>query len=251
MRWISQSLPRVGRARSGPHALAVEGGDHLVVAELLRLERAAVPDRHRARAVLALRDLALELEVLERVVLGVHREPVLVRVVRDAARKRPRGQRPSCSSRRSQCRRRAWCSWTTKRAALSRPGALRLPGLVEVALGAVVPSLSAIALLTELRRASGVSSSESHSSSIEPKQQQRAGVEQLGLGEAAGEHGDGVEPGPLGGLAVPGRVAHHHGLAPARLLDRRLTRSGSGFVASTSALVVQPSASSRASSSSR
>ena len=71
----------------------MEGRDHLVVAELLRLVGAAVPDEHRAGAVLALRDLALELEVLERVVLGVHGEPVLVRVLRHAARKRPRGER--------------------------------------------------------------------------------------------------------------------------------------------------------------
>ena len=37
-------------------ALAVEGGDHLVVAEFLRLVGAAIPDEHRAGAVLALRE---------------------------------------------------------------------------------------------------------------------------------------------------------------------------------------------------
>ena len=74
-------------------ALPVEGRYHLVVAELLRLEGAAIPDEHRAGAVLALWNLALELEVLERVVLGPHGEAVLVRVLRHAARKRPRRKR--------------------------------------------------------------------------------------------------------------------------------------------------------------
>ena len=35
----------------------------------------------------------MELEVLERVVLGAHGQPVLVRVLRDAARQRPGGER--------------------------------------------------------------------------------------------------------------------------------------------------------------
>ena len=49
----------------------------------------AVPDDHVAGAVLAVRDMALELRVLERVVLGVHREPLLVRIEARAARHRP------------------------------------------------------------------------------------------------------------------------------------------------------------------
>src|SRR5207249_4675734 len=48
---------------------------------------AAVPHDHGATAVLAPRDVALELEVLHRVVFGLHREPFLVsdeaRPVRD------------------------------------------------------------------------------------------------------------------------------------------------------------------------
>jgi hypothetical protein len=69
--------------------LAVEGDDHLVVAELLALVGAGVPDLHRARAVLALRDVPLEVDVLERVVLGVDRLAVLLRVLRDPVRDRP------------------------------------------------------------------------------------------------------------------------------------------------------------------
>jgi hypothetical protein len=87
MRWIIQSFSRVlNRA-------AVEGRYHLLVAELLRLVGAAIPDEHRAGAVLALGDLTLELEVLERVVLGPHGEAVLVRVLWHAPRKRPRRKR--------------------------------------------------------------------------------------------------------------------------------------------------------------
>ena len=71
------------------HALAGEGGDHLVVAELLGLVAAPVPDLHGSRSVLALGDLALELEVLERVVLGAHRQPVLIRVRGDTTRHGP------------------------------------------------------------------------------------------------------------------------------------------------------------------
>ena len=74
-------------------ALAVEDGDHLIVAELLRLVAAAVPDHHGARPVLALGDLTLELQVLERVVLGPHRQPVLVRVGGDPTRHGPGSER--------------------------------------------------------------------------------------------------------------------------------------------------------------
>jgi hypothetical protein len=72
----------------------VEDGDHLVVAELLRLVGTAVPDLHRPGAVLALRDLAVEVQVLEGMVLGAHRQPVLVGMVGDPPRDRPGGQRP-------------------------------------------------------------------------------------------------------------------------------------------------------------
>jgi hypothetical protein len=86
-------LARAEQRVAAGHALAVEGGDHLVLAELLGLVGAAVPDGHRPGAVLALRDLAVELEVLERVVLRSHRQPVLGRVLGHAARQRPRRQR--------------------------------------------------------------------------------------------------------------------------------------------------------------
>jgi hypothetical protein len=74
-----------------PHPPAFEAEDDLVVAPLLQLVGAAVPDRHRAGPVLALRDLALEGHVLERVVLGVDGLAVFARVERDAVRHRPGG----------------------------------------------------------------------------------------------------------------------------------------------------------------
>jgi gas vesicle protein len=74
-------------------ALAVERDDDLAVAPGVALVRAGVPDRHRPRAVVALRDLAVELEVLERVVLGAHGLAVLVGVRRDPVRDRPRRER--------------------------------------------------------------------------------------------------------------------------------------------------------------
>ena len=118
---------RSGTARSGPEPLAVEGDDHLVVAELLGLVGAGVPDLHRAGAVLALRDVAREVEVLERVVLDVDREVVVASGRGDALRDGPGDSTPSRSSRRSQCRLRAWCSWTTKRGARRRRPPLPFP----------------------------------------------------------------------------------------------------------------------------
>src|SRR5690606_20328701 len=67
---------------------------HLAVGPLLRLVRAPVPDRHGPAAVLALRDLALEGEVLHRVVLGVHGQVVGGRVGRQALGHRPGDQHP-------------------------------------------------------------------------------------------------------------------------------------------------------------
>ena len=43
----------------------------------LRLPSAAVPDDHRARPIFALRDIALEIKVFDRVVLGADRKPLL------------------------------------------------------------------------------------------------------------------------------------------------------------------------------
>jgi len=50
---------------------------------------AGVPDDHRAGAVFALGDAALELEVVERVVLGLDGEPLVARVERRALRHGP------------------------------------------------------------------------------------------------------------------------------------------------------------------
>ena len=58
--------------------LAVQDDHHLPVRPLLRLVRAAVPDLHRASAVLPLRDLAGEVDVVERVILDVNGEVVLL-----------------------------------------------------------------------------------------------------------------------------------------------------------------------------
>ena len=71
----------------------MEGHLDLAVLPLVDLERPLVPDRHRAGAVLALGDLALELEVLERVILGPDRKPILGRIGWDSVWDRPGGQR--------------------------------------------------------------------------------------------------------------------------------------------------------------
>ena len=85
----------VGADQREPHAAERSAGaplggeDDLVVAPLLELVPAVVPDRHRAAAVLAARDRPLERRVLHRVVLGHDREVVALVRVRDAARHRP------------------------------------------------------------------------------------------------------------------------------------------------------------------
>ena len=73
-------------------ALAVEGDLDLLLLPQVGLERALVPDRHGARPVLAGRDLAVEVQVLERMVLGVDRQPVVGGVGGDPVGDRPRGQ---------------------------------------------------------------------------------------------------------------------------------------------------------------
>jgi hypothetical protein len=72
------------------HALAVEDELHLTVGPLLALVRALVPDGDLPAAVLAIRDLTREVEVRQRVVLGLHGEVVHPLLRRDALRHRPR-----------------------------------------------------------------------------------------------------------------------------------------------------------------
>src|SRR5438067_11774686 len=72
----------------------MEGDLDLALLPLVDLVRPPIPDRHRPGAVLALGDLPVEVEILERVVLGADREPILTRVGRDPVRDRPRRQRP-------------------------------------------------------------------------------------------------------------------------------------------------------------
>ena len=59
-----------------------------------RLPGAAVPDHHRACAILASGDHALEFAVFQRMVLGHHREPLLRRVEARATCHRPALQYP-------------------------------------------------------------------------------------------------------------------------------------------------------------
>ncbi len=71
----------------------VETYGELAVPLLLeQLVRAVVPDLDRAAAVLALRDLAVERRVLERVVLDVDGERPRARLERHSLRHRPRGE---------------------------------------------------------------------------------------------------------------------------------------------------------------
>ena len=79
-----------------------------------RLPGALVPQHHRAAAVLALGDRALELAVVERMVLDVHGEALVGRIGRGplgdrpalAARRRARaGSRSAAASRRASARR--------------------------------------------------------------------------------------------------------------------------------------------------
>ena len=77
---------------STPGPIAVQRDDHLIRVHLLRLVAAAIPDAHAPAAVLAPRDVAFELEVLEGVILGVDGQVVALRVDWDATRDGPRQQ---------------------------------------------------------------------------------------------------------------------------------------------------------------
>ena len=94
--------------------LAVEDHLHLAVGPLLALVGAVVPDGDRPAAVLARRDRAGEGRVLQRVVLAWARPGGCG----PGRRGRPFGRAqdtstPSRSSRKSQWRLEAWCSWIT------------------------------------------------------------------------------------------------------------------------------------------
>ena len=68
-------------------------GEAAVALLLDELVRAGVPDLDGAGAVVALRDLALEGRVVERVILDVDGERALAGLERHALRHRPRGER--------------------------------------------------------------------------------------------------------------------------------------------------------------
>ena len=94
-RWIIQLRSFVWNRTKPPDARsAVEDELHLGVGPLLDLVVALVPDGHPAAAVLAPRDFALEGGVLERVVLGVHGEMVLLGRLGEALGERPGDEDP-------------------------------------------------------------------------------------------------------------------------------------------------------------
>ncbi len=57
-----------------------------------RLPRAHIPNHHRARAVIAFRDDALEVEIRNRMILHLHSQPLVRRIERWPLRHRPRFQ---------------------------------------------------------------------------------------------------------------------------------------------------------------
>src|SRR5207244_8195857 len=92
----------LGDPHQRPHPLQLESFElkqnlsrALALARIAyRLPLPAVPDDHRPRAVLARRDHTLEIGVLLRVVLGVHRQPLFRRIRRRPAWHRPRLENP-------------------------------------------------------------------------------------------------------------------------------------------------------------
>ena len=148
IRWIIQSSPaRPEQDVPAAHALAVERDHHLVLAELVRLVGPAVPDRHRPGAVLAGRDLAVELEVLERMVLRAHRQVVALGARRDAraarprrpARRRARAAGPSAGGGRGAPGRRSGAAWSAARRGYHRTVRLRRGCRVALLAVAVEP----------------------------------------------------------------------------------------------------------------
>ena len=91
MRWIIQSRPRVANSANLPCTLAPWSTHReLAVLPFLHLVGAAVPHEHVAGPVAAIRYVALEVEVFERVVLRVDGKSIDLRCPRDASRQRPR-----------------------------------------------------------------------------------------------------------------------------------------------------------------
>src|SRR5712691_4184301 len=76
------------------HSFSVQRDHYLAVRPLVGLVRAAVPDLHRATAVLALWDLTREVDVVQRVVLDVDGEVVLLGVGWYALGHRPGDEHP-------------------------------------------------------------------------------------------------------------------------------------------------------------
>src|SRR6516225_9261432 len=75
-----------------PEQLELELAARVLLADVLGLERAigaAIPHDHGAGAVVAGRDHAFEVRILERMVLDVHRETLLLGAHRGALRHRP------------------------------------------------------------------------------------------------------------------------------------------------------------------
>ncbi len=123
MRWIIQSFAAVlaGADReqrvARVEALAVQRDLDLARLPLQAARRCRGPRSHRPGAVAARRDLAVEVEVLERVILGVRRDVVVLRLLGHALRERPRGEHAVALEPQVPVQARAPCSWITKRGA--------------------------------------------------------------------------------------------------------------------------------------
>ena len=89
---VAVPLTRLEQHIAAGDARPVQDDLHLAVGPLLTLIGAVVPEDHRAAAVLALRDLAFEAAVLQRVVLGVDGQVVRRRIQRKALRHGPRDE---------------------------------------------------------------------------------------------------------------------------------------------------------------
>ncbi len=122
-------------------ALAPEGDLDLPRLPLVQLVGPSVPDPHRAGAVLPARDVTFEVEVLERVILGVHGEAILVRVWRNPVGDRPGGEDPVVLQTQVPVQPRGVVLLDDEPAACVSPlvalGTRRLGGGLEISLGAI------------------------------------------------------------------------------------------------------------------